>query len=154
MTRSFGAADRAGESVRNEMKQKLKLEHLDRWWSGLCCAARIGFCKKKKLVARKDQGWWSLYGAILEAFVAHLTLIKTETNGELWISSSWASSHHPGSRGEIWLLGEERRDYHQYSPLWNYAGTAQLRQVFISPPQQSDGGKKWEFRWGWRNLLV
>ena len=48
MTRSFGAADGAGESVRNEMKQKLKtgtLRSLVR--SVFNSTARIVFCKKR-----------------------------------------------------------------------------------------------------------
>ena len=49
MTRSFRAADGAGESVRNEMKQKLKTGTFRSVVVSavLCCTARIGFCKKK-----------------------------------------------------------------------------------------------------------
>ena len=39
----------------------------------------------------------------------------------------------------------ERRDLTSnslHSPVWKYAGTAQLREVFICAPQQSDEEKK------------
>ena len=56
MTRSFRAADGAGESVRNEMKQKLKTGTFRSVVSAvLHCQDCI--LQEKKLVARKDQGW-------------------------------------------------------------------------------------------------
>ena len=56
MTRSFRAADGTGESVRNEMKQKLKTGTFRSVVSAeLHCQDWI--LQEKNLIARKDRGW-------------------------------------------------------------------------------------------------